>query len=104
MSRPFAVTGHDRPLQNIPAFIYAVYNYVHYIDNMKPPVEKMYEVIEQARRKKGYSKEQLSRALGYSGDWYENALLEKRELTLTEFLNICMEFQIPVPELMEKSL
>jgi len=71
---------------------------------MKSPVEKMYKVIEEARRESGYTKEQLSLALGYSSDWYENALREKKELDLLEFLNICLEFQIPVPEMMDKVL
>ena len=71
---------------------------------MNYSIDKLYAVIEQMRTAEGYSKEEFSKALGKKPEWYEHMLSEKKEPGLFDFLNICLEFNVPVPALLDKLL
>jgi len=71
---------------------------------MEYSVDRLYEIIEHMRSEEGYTKERFSEALGKKPDWYEKVLTEKKELGLFEFLNICLELNVPVPAVLDRLL
>jgi len=69
---------------------------------MNYSAEQLYSVIEEIRIQKQYSMQKLSVALGKDSTWYETALKDQKDLGLFEFLNICLEFNVPVYDVLNK--